>query len=61
MLKEVASSLSRVLLVINAYNAAAPFYIRAFEAAAPALAVKPLSVPVRDGGEIERTIEFVRA
>jgi putative tryptophan/tyrosine transport system substrate-binding protein len=56
-LKQVAPGLKRVALVSDVDGAATPFYLRGFEAAAPALAVQPVSATIRnDKADIERVL-----
>jgi ABC-type uncharacterized transport system substrate-binding protein len=56
-LKEVAPRVARAAFVFNPDSA--PFaekYVRAAEAVGPLLAVKPITAPVRDGAELERSM-----
>jgi putative tryptophan/tyrosine transport system substrate-binding protein len=56
-LKQVAPSITRVAMLFNPDNPAAALFGRAFQAAAPSLAVQPINAPVHDGADIERVIE----
>jgi putative ABC transport system substrate-binding protein len=61
ILKEIAPSVTRVGLMFNPDNPSAAFHQPQFEAAAAALGLGPVLLPVRRGAEIERSIEgFVR-
>ena len=58
LLKELAPGLKRVALLFNTETATfAETFWRSFEAAAPAFAVKPVRMDVRNAVEIERAIE----
>src|SRR5262249_432892 len=58
LLKELAPGLERVALLFNTQTATfAEAFWRSFEAAAPAFAVKPVRMDVRNAVEIERAIE----
>jgi putative ABC transport system substrate-binding protein len=58
LLKELAPRLERVALLFNTQTATfAETFWRSFEAAAPAFAVKPVRMDVRNAVEIERAIE----
>ena len=57
LLKEVVPGLTHVGFMFNPDTAPfAEYYLRAFEAAAPALAVTPIAVQVRETDDIERAI-----
>jgi putative tryptophan/tyrosine transport system substrate-binding protein len=57
LLKELAPRISRVAVMFNPDTAPhAKYYVRPFELAAPSLAVKPSTVPVRSVSDIERAI-----
>ena len=57
LLKELAPGLERVALLFNTQTATfAETFWRSFEAAAPAFAVKPVRMDVRNAVEIERAI-----
>jgi len=55
-LKQIAPAVSRVVLAFNPDNLSNPPFLRAIEAAAPALAVELTRAPMRDAGEIEAAI-----
>jgi putative ABC transport system substrate-binding protein len=55
-LKQVAPAVSRVALAFNPDNLSNPPFLRAIEAAAPALTVELTKAPMRDAGEIEAAI-----
>jgi putative tryptophan/tyrosine transport system substrate-binding protein len=57
LLKEVAPSLTHVGFIFNPERAPfAEYYLRAFEAAAPAAGVTPLAMPVHTPDDIERVL-----
>jgi putative ABC transport system substrate-binding protein len=57
LLKELAPRVSRVAVMFNPDTAPhAKYYLRPFELAAPSLAVKPSTLPVRSVSDIERAI-----
>jgi putative ABC transport system substrate-binding protein len=57
LLKEVVPNLTHVGFMFNPETAPfAEYYFRAFEAAAPALAVTPIALQVHETSDIERTI-----
>ena len=56
LLKEIAPSVTRVLLITHSDNGAAPFHNRTFEKAAPLLAIAPTTATVGTRAEIERKI-----
>jgi putative ABC transport system substrate-binding protein len=58
-LKQIAPAVSRVALAFNPDNLSNPPFLRAIEAAAPALALELTRAPMRDGGEIEAAIAAV--
>jgi ABC-type uncharacterized transport system substrate-binding protein len=53
ILKDIAPSVARVGLMINAMNAASAHWYRSFEALAPALAMMPVAAPIREVAEVE--------
>jgi ABC-type uncharacterized transport system substrate-binding protein len=55
-LKQIAPAVSRVALAFNPDNLSNPPFLRAIEAAAPALAVELTRAPMRDAAEIEAAI-----
>jgi putative ABC transport system substrate-binding protein len=55
-LKQIAPAVSRVALAFNPDTLSNPPFLRAIEAAAPALAVELTRAPMRDAGEIEAAI-----
>jgi putative ABC transport system substrate-binding protein len=57
MLKEIAPNFMRVAILQTLGNPSWPGYLRAIEAAAPALRVQLVPVRVRDAAEIERAID----
>jgi putative ABC transport system substrate-binding protein len=57
LLKDIAPSLTRVGLMLNAINAASPHWYRLFETLAPSLALTPVAVPFRNVGEIDQVFE----
>ena len=56
-LKQIAPNIARVAFPINPDNPAAAFHVRSFEAAAPALGVRPVVAHVQNSGDIVRAIE----
>jgi putative ABC transport system substrate-binding protein len=55
LLKEVAPGLTQVGFIFNPERAPfAKYYLRAFEAAAPATGVTPMAMPVHEADDIER-------
>jgi putative ABC transport system substrate-binding protein len=59
LLKEVAPSVNRVLVLLNSGSDANPIELRAIEAAAPSFGVQVSSGTVRDASEIESAIEAI--
>ena len=57
MLKEIAPRLERVALVANPNTTPYDYFLRAAEAAAPALSIKMVSSPVATAANIEQAIE----
>ena len=57
LLKEIAPNVQRAALVSNPENTSTVFYRRHFEAAAPALGVQPVIMPVQRPADIERAFE----
>jgi ABC-type uncharacterized transport system substrate-binding protein len=55
LLKEISPHIERVALLYNPELSPGLFYFRAIQVAASSLAIKPIAVPVRTEGEIERT------
>jgi putative ABC transport system substrate-binding protein len=56
-LKDIASAISRGVVVFDPENPATPLYLRAVENAAASFAMKLVRAGVRDGGGIERAVE----
>jgi putative ABC transport system substrate-binding protein len=57
ILKEIASSITRVALIFNPEtNQAAPLYLNALEAHAPSFKMKIITNPIHDDAEIERAM-----
>jgi putative ABC transport system substrate-binding protein len=58
VLKEIAPDVARVALLFNPETAPGrgSFFLSSIEAAAPSLAVKPITTPVQDAAGIERAI-----
>src|SRR5215510_1017287 len=62
LLKEAAPHVSRVAVIFNPdLNLTAPSYIAAIEAAAPALSIKAVVMPVRDAVDIVRAVDAFAA
>jgi len=62
LLKEAAPHVSRVAVIFNPdLNLTAPSYIAAIEAAAPALSVNAVVMPVRDAVDIVRAVDAFAA
>jgi putative tryptophan/tyrosine transport system substrate-binding protein len=57
MLKEIAPPLARVALVTNPKTTAYNYFLRAAQAAAPAVAIELVQTPVANAADIERAIE----
>ena len=57
LLKEAAPGIKRVGLLISMGNAASPHWYRMFNAVAPAFAIEPISLPIKDRGDIEGLIK----
>jgi putative ABC transport system substrate-binding protein len=57
LLKEIAPTVQRAALVSNPENTSTVFYRRHFEAAAPALGVQAVIMPVQRPADIERAFE----
>jgi len=57
LLKEIAPTVSRVLVLVNSGIDTNQNFLRRIEAAAPSLSIQVSSAAIRDGGEIERAIE----
>jgi putative tryptophan/tyrosine transport system substrate-binding protein len=57
MLKEIAPRLERVAVVANPKSTPYDYFLRAAEAAAPALSIKMVSSPVATAADIEHAIE----
>jgi ABC-type uncharacterized transport system substrate-binding protein len=55
-LKQIAPATRRVAFIYNPDNPSAVFFRRAFEAAAPPLAIEPLVVPIHGLADIERSM-----
>jgi putative tryptophan/tyrosine transport system substrate-binding protein len=61
MLKQIAPQVRRTALIFNPDNPATVFYQRAFEAAATALGIQPIIMPIHHPADIKRAIdEFAR-
>jgi putative ABC transport system substrate-binding protein len=56
ILREIAPGTTRVGVMIHVSNAVSASWFRMFDSVAPSFAVEPLPAPVRDRGDIERTI-----
>jgi putative tryptophan/tyrosine transport system substrate-binding protein len=61
ILKEAAPGLRRAALMISTYNAVSPIWYRMFKEVAPALAIEPISAPIRDRNEIEAVVRSIAA
>lgn len=57
ILKEAAPGLTRAALMIATNNSASPIWYRMFRDAAPALAIEPIEVPIKDRSEVEGAIK----
>jgi putative ABC transport system substrate-binding protein len=57
ILKEIAPSTARVGVMIHTSNAVSANWFRMFNTVAPSFAIEPITAPVRDRADIERTIE----
>jgi len=57
ILKEIAPSTKRVAVMIHISNAVSANWFRMFNTVAPSFAIEPITAPVRDRADIERTIE----
>jgi putative ABC transport system substrate-binding protein len=57
ILKEMAPSTKRVAVLIHTSNAVSANWFRMFNTVAPSFAIEPITAPVRDRSDIERTIE----
>jgi len=61
ILKEAAPGLTRAALMIATSNSASPIWYRMFRDAAPALAIEPIEVPIKDRSEVEGAIKSIAA
>jgi putative ABC transport system substrate-binding protein len=61
ILKEAAPGLTRAALMIATSNSASPIWYRMFRDAAPALAIEPIEVPIKDRSEVEGAIKLIAA
>jgi|SRR5580704_1593945 putative ABC transport system substrate-binding protein len=61
ILKEAAPGLTRAALMIATNNSASPIWYRMFRDAAPALAIEPIEVPIKDRSEVEGAIKSIAA
>jgi putative tryptophan/tyrosine transport system substrate-binding protein len=57
ILREIAPSTSRIAVMIHTSNAVSANWFRMFKTVAPSFAIEPITAPVRDRADIERTIE----
>jgi putative tryptophan/tyrosine transport system substrate-binding protein len=57
VLKQIAPSVARVVLLYNPANSAAPGWISSLETIAPSFSVRPAAATVHDAAEIEQVIE----
>jgi len=57
ILKEIAPSTTRIGVMIHISNAVSAGWFRMFNTVAPSFAIEPITAPVRDRADIERTIE----
>jgi putative ABC transport system substrate-binding protein len=57
ILKEIAPSTTRIGVMIHISNAVSADWFRMFNTVAPSFAIEPITAPVRDRADIERTIE----
>lgn len=57
ILKEIAPSTKRVAVMIHISNAVSANWFRMFNTVAPSFAIEPITAPVRNRADIERTIE----
>ena len=61
ILKEAAPGLKRAALMIATSNSASPIWYRMFREAAPALAIEPIEMPIKDRSEVEGAIKSIAA
>lgn len=61
ILKEAAPGLKRAALMIATSNSASPIWYRMFRDAAPALAIEPIEMPIKDRSEVEGAIKSIAA
>ena len=61
ILKEAAPGLTRAALMIATNNSASQIWYRMFRDAAPALAIEPIEVPIKDRSEVEGAIKSIAA
>ena len=57
ILREIAPSTTRVAVMIHTGNAVSANWFRMFNTVAPSFAIEPITAPVRDRSDVERTIE----
>jgi putative ABC transport system substrate-binding protein len=57
ILKEIAPGTTRIGVMIHTSNAVSANWFRMFNSVAPSFAIEPITAPVRDRADIERTIE----
>lgn len=57
ILREIAPSTTRIAVMIHTSNAVSANWFRMFNTVAPSFAIEPITAPVRDRADIERTIE----
>jgi putative ABC transport system substrate-binding protein len=57
ILMEIAPSTKRVAVMIHTSNAVSANWFSMFNTVAPSFAIEPITAPVRDCADIERTIE----
>ena len=57
ILREIAPSTTRVAVMIHTSNAVSANWFRMFNTVAPSFAIEPITAPIRDLSDIERTIE----
>ena len=57
ILREIAPTTTRVAVTIHTSNAVSANWFRMFNTVAPSFAIEPITAPIRDLSDIERTIE----
>jgi putative ABC transport system substrate-binding protein len=57
ILREIAPSTTRIAVVIHTSNAVSANWFRMFKSVAPSFAIEPITAPVQDRADIERTLE----